>query len=346
VGGLNYRQSGVDTVAVADALRSLLAGLTYRAPASSGRPLTQIGHYAGIIRIGRESLAITTDTVGTKVLLAEQMGRWEEVGEDLVAINVNDLSAVGARPAALVDVISVPRADATIFGAIGRGINRGLRAARCSLLGGETAMVPDLVRGTDLGGTAVGFFPQGRRPILGRGIRPGDVLIGLPSRGLHSNGFTLVRKILETQQLDPRDARPGGTVQVGEELLAPTRIYAAAIEAIAQNPSLHGLAHISGGGIRNLLRLHPSRCFVLDAWPPVPPLFQWLAERGELSAEEQYQTFNMGIGFVLAVAARGEDSVIAALRRAGEPGARRIGRVTAGRGVRVPDARVEFASYR
>jgi phosphoribosylformylglycinamidine cyclo-ligase len=175
-----YAASGVDRAEIAASLRALLGAIRSRAPSTHGRPVELPGHYAGVIRIGAQTLAATTDTVGTKVLLAEQLDRWEEVGEDLVAINVNDLAAVGARPAGIVDTIVCARPDRRRFRAIGRGIDRGLRAARCSLLGGETAVVPELVRGIDLGATALGFFPGRRRPITGARVRPGDRILGIP----------------------------------------------------------------------------------------------------------------------------------------------------------------------
>ena len=220
-----YAESGVDRRAVSAALAELLASVRYRPPPSHGRSVDAPGHYAGLIRIGRETIAVTTDTVGTKVLLAEQMGRWEEVGEDIVGVNVNDLASVGARAAGLVDTILCARPDPEVFRAIGRGIDRGLRAAGCALLGGETAVVPSIVRGIDLGGTAFGFFPCDRAPVTGNRIRPQDVILGIPSNGLHANGFTLVRKLLEEASVDLQKPRSGARVPVGVELLIPTRIY-------------------------------------------------------------------------------------------------------------------------
>jgi len=288
---------------------------------------------------------VTTDTVGTKVLLAETLDRWEEVGEDLVAINVNDLAAVGARTAGIVDTIVCARPDPIRFRAIGRGIARGLEAARCSLLGGETAVVPDLVRGVDLGATAIGFLPDGRRPVTGHRIRAGDVVLGLPSSGVHANGFTLVRRVLAESGIDPRRPRPGGRGPVGAELLRATRTYTEAVEAVADLPSVHGLAHLSGGGVRNLVRLHRGVRFELDGWPPVPALFDWLQSAGGLADAEMFQTFNMGVGFAVIVAARSVDSVRAELARGGAPDAAEIGRVVPGRGVTLPDRRLIYDGY-
>ena len=340
-----YAASGVDRASVSAALAALLESTRYRPPPAHGRPLDAPGHYAGFVRIGRETLAVTTDTVGTKVLVAEAAGRWEEVGEDIVGVNVNDLASVGARPAGLVDTILCARPDADRFRAIGRGLGRGLRTARCALLGGETAVVPDVVRGIDLGGTAFGFFPRGRKPVTGKGIRPGDVLLGIPSSGLHANGFTLVRRLLSERSVDVLRPRPGASAPVGAELLTPTRIYSAVADAVADHPEIHGFAHLSGGGVRNLVRLHPKVAFVIDPWPEVPPIFRWVQALGGISEEEMFQTFNMGIGFVVVVARHRLAETRRRIARAGAPDTVPIGRVERGDGVRLPALGLQYAGY-
>ena len=340
-----YAASGVDLAGRAGALARLLRAARYSAPSSHGRMLAAPGHYAGLVRVGRETIAVTTDTVGTKVLLAEQLGRWEEVGEDLVAINVNDLAAVGARPSAIVDTILCGRADPRIFTAIGRGLARGLSAARCSLVGGETALVGEIVRGLDLGATAVGFLPSGRRPVLGRRIRPGDRLLGLGSSGLHANGFTLVRRLLRESGTSLAACRRGRSVPLGRELLAPTRTYSDVVDRIADAPSVVGLAHISGGGVRNLSRLKPNVRFVLDGWPSPPPIFRFVQGLGSLADREMFQTFNMGIGFVLVVRPEGEATVRRRLGRYVPEGVVGLGHVEEGSGVVVPPLGLRYAGY-
>jgi phosphoribosylformylglycinamidine cyclo-ligase len=340
-----YARSGVDTAKRSVALAGLVQAARYTPPPSHGRIQGELGHYAGLIRVGNETLAVTTDTVGTKVLLAEQLGRWEEVGEDLVGVNVNDLAAMGARTAGLVDVILCDRPRPTEFRAIGRGLGRGLRAAECGLLGGETAVVPDIVSGIDLGGTALGFFPRGRVPITGSRIRPGDVLLGIPSRGVHANGFTLVRRLLREGAVPLRRPRPGTRLPVGPELLRPTRIYTRAIDAIADDPAVHGLAHISGGGVRNLVRLHPGVDFVFDRWPSPPSLFGWIQQLGGMSDAEMFQTFNMGIGFVVAVDRKKAAGIGRRLSRAGAPDTVPVGRVARGRGVGLPTWGLRYEGY-
>jgi len=343
--GWTYARSGVNRSEVSAALAQLVRSARYAPPASHGRPVDAPGHYAGMVRIGRETIAVTTDTVGTKVLLAEELGRWEEVGEDIVGVNVNDLAAVGARTAGLVDVILCARPVGAQFRALGRGLGRGLRAAECALLGGETAVVPDIVHGTDLGGTAFGFFPDGRAPITGARIRIGDVLLGIPSHGLHANGFTLVRRLLRQGSVNLARPRPGGRGPVGRELLRPTRIYTRAVESIADDPAVVGLAHMSGGGVRNLVRLRNEVAFVLDRWPAPPSLFGWLQELGRISDQEMFQTFNMGVGFVVVVRRSRVASIRRTLARHGAPDVTEIGRVGRGSGVEVPALGLRYEGY-
>ena len=341
----SYARAGVDVSVRSRALAKLLAAVRYVPPPTHGRPVDLPGHFAGLLRIGRETIAVTTDTVGTKVILAERVGRWEEVGEDIVGVNVNDLAAVGARPAGLVDTILCAHPDDAVFAAIGRGLDRGLRSAQCSLLGGETAIVPDIVTGIDLGATALGFFPRGRRPVTGARIRPGDRIFGIPSAGLHANGFTLVRRLVDEANVDLSKPRPEADVALGPELLAPTRIYSGIADALAGEPETHGLAHISGGGVRNLVRLHPKVEFVLDRWPESPSIFRWVQSLGGIAEEEMFQTFNMGIGFVAVVA---EEHLAATRRRLARAGARdaiEIGHVERGTGVSLPSLRLSYSGY-
>ncbi|MGA8710513.1 MAG: phosphoribosylformylglycinamidine cyclo-ligase [Thermoplasmata archaeon] len=344
-GPWTYARSGVDRSHISSSLAALLDEVSYRPPPSAGRMVDAPGHYAGLLRIGRETIAVTTDTVGTKVKLAAQLGRWEEVGEDIVGVNVNDLASVGARPAGLVDTILCHHPDPDAFRGIGKGLNRGLRTARCALLGGETAVVPEIVDGIDLGATAFGFFPRGRRPVLGTTIRPGDRLLGIPSSGVHANGLTLLRRLLAERTVDLGRARAGGDKPVGEEILAPTRIYSVVADALAGFPTTHGFAHLSGGGVRNLVRLHPTVAFVFDRWPEMPPLFRWIQQLGGLSDEEMFQTFNMGIGFVLVVAATHLAETRRRLARAGAPDAVEVGHVERGSGVAVPAHGLTFEGY-
>jgi phosphoribosylformylglycinamidine cyclo-ligase len=344
-GPLTYAGAGVDRGAVATALSNLLRSVRYHPPSTRGRPVAAPGHYAGLLRLGRETLALTTDGVGTKLVLAQQLDRWEEMGEDVVAVNVNDLLSVGAFPAAFLDYIACRNPQPRVFAALGRGIDRGLRLSQCHLAGGETAVVPDLVHFLDLSGTALGFYPDGHRPVTGRDIRVGDTLIGLPSSGFHANGYTLVRRLLETSGISLAERISGERLPLGRLLLTPTRIYAPPVEALIRKRLTVGLAHISGGGFRNLVRLHPRVEFCLDAMPPPQGVFQWVAALSELPPGELYQTFNMGIGFVVVVRSRRESQALEVLADHGEAKARVIGQVKRGRGVTIPHEGIRYQSY-
>ncbi len=344
-GGWTYSRAGVNRSEVSGALHRLLREVRYEPPPSRGRRVLLPGHYAGLVRIGRETIAVTTDTVGTKSLLAAEAGRWEEVGEDIVAVNANDLAAVGARPCALVDCLSLPRPDPEILAQIGKGLERGLRRAGMMLLGGETAVVPEIVTAYDLGGTALGFFPRGRTPVTGSQLRPGDLLLGIPSSGVHANGLTLVRRLIREHRIDLASPRAGGSLPIGRELLTPTRIYTGISEALADQPGTTAFAHLSGGGVRNLARLSDRVAFDLNAWPPVPPLFGWIQELGGIADAEMFETFNMGIGFVVGVRPAHLAELRRRLARAGAKDAVPIGRVARGKGVRVPARGLEFSGY-
>jgi phosphoribosylformylglycinamidine cyclo-ligase len=213
------------------------------------------------------------------------------------------------------------------------------------LAGGETAVVPEIVKGVDLGGTAIGFFPRGRTPVTGSRVRPGDLVIGVPSRGFHANGFTLVRRLLREKRVDLQHPRRGGRVALGHELLAPGRIYVDVSEALADRATTHGFAHISGGGVRNLVRLNPEVRFELDGWPRPSGVFEWARQLGEIEPRELYQTFNMGIGFAAIVSPRSLTPSLQALRTAGVRDARAVGRVVRGHGVVLPQLGLEYTGY-
>lgn len=344
---LDYAAAGVDTRHVRDSLRLLLRAVRYRAPATRGRPIVSSGYFAGVIRIGDSLLALTTDNVGTKVLLAQTLGRWEEVGEDMVAMNVNDLLATGSLPSALVDYIACRVPDGKVLTRIGMGLNRGLSRAGCSLLGGETAVVPDLLSSPyDLSATALGFFPPGRKPIDGSRLRPGDVLIGLASSGFHTNGYTLVRRLVEERRIPLRGRVAGVDRPLGEALLAPTRTYGPFVEPLLRVGLPTALANITGGAFsKNLLRIRKDLEFCLDQMPSPRGLFEWVSRVSGLSPEELYRTFNMGIGFVVAVRAEEEESALRLLRTHGARDAQVIGHVGSGKGVVLPSLGVRYSSY-
>ncbi|MFL5907447.1 MAG: phosphoribosylformylglycinamidine cyclo-ligase [Solirubrobacterales bacterium] len=320
-----YAQAGVSQSEADDAIASLVSALAASAPAAS-RQVLGSGHYANVVRLDdRTGIALSTDGVGTKLLVAEQLGRWDTVGIDCVAMNVNDVVCVGAEPLAMVDYLAVDRADAEVAGEIGRGLARGAELAGIEIVGGELAQLGEIVKGLDLAGACFGTVSLDAL-VTGAGIEPGDAVIGLPSSGLHSNGYTLARSALADVALD--DGRLGRPL--GDVLLEPTEIYVKpALELLRSEVDVRGLAHITSGGLDNLLRLEAKVGYEIDDALPVPPVFELIQELGGVGDAEMHQVFNMGCGFCVAVAAPDEDGALALLR-AHYPDAKRIGRAVEG----------------
>jgi phosphoribosylformylglycinamidine cyclo-ligase len=315
-----YSRAGVDQGAADSAVAALL-----RALASADVPSRQVplpGHYASVIRLdARTGIALSTDGVGTKLLLAEELGRYDTVGIDCVAMNVNDVICVGAEPLAMLDYLAVEKADAQMSGQIGTGLARGAELAGIEIPGGELAQLGELVRGFDLAGACFGVVELDAI-VDGSTVESGDPVIGLPSSGLHSNGFTLARRALEGIPLD--DERLGRPL--GEVLLEPTEIYVRPVlELLRSEVAVRGLAHITSGGLGNLTRLRNDLDYDFDQPLDVPPVFELIEELGKVSAEEMHEVFNMGCGFCCVVAAGDEDAALELLR-AHYPGAQRIGR--------------------
>jgi phosphoribosylformylglycinamidine cyclo-ligase len=293
-------------------------------------------------------LALTTDGVGTKILLARQANRWEPIGIDCVANNVNDLICVGAVPLALLDYMATDRIDEAVLAEVARGLYLGAADAGIAIPGGEIAqigaMLADAAGGPpmlDLVGTAIGAVPPGRTPVDGSRVSPGDVILALPSSGLHSNGYSLARQALfEAGGLTLADQVPATGQPLTDALLAPTRIYVRAAEALWEaGVDPRGLVHISGGGLLNLARLAADVSYELDALPPAPPIFALIAEAGSIPPATMYATFNMGTGFCVVVSPSDQQAALDALHRAGEEPIR-IGVVTdrPGRTVTLPAA--------
>jgi len=335
-----YARSGVDQHAADRAVAALVAVLKTIDTGKPSRSVLASGHYAAVLEVAPNlGIAVGTDGVGSKLILAEQTGRFDTVGIDCVAMNVNDVVCVGAEPIALLDYLAVERADPGVMEQIGIGLKRGAEQAGVEIPGGEVAILPELIRGHpspngfDLTATCFGTVALDRI-ITGDAIRPGDALIGLPSSGLHSNSYSLARKATADLPLDGEFA--GGTL--ADALLAPTVIYVrAALELIRSEIPVHGLAHITGGGLLNLLRLNESVGFDIEDPLPVPPIIDLVRERGQVSDAEAWEVFNMGCGFVAVVPADQAEAATALLA-AHHEGTRRIGTVSdrAGR-VSAPD---------
>ncbi|MGH9278508.1 MAG: phosphoribosylformylglycinamidine cyclo-ligase [Acidimicrobiales bacterium] len=332
---MDYTSSGVDEereqAAFAAAMRPWLEKTRIANPDVRVASGIGSGHFASVLQLaGGPSIAVTTDGVGTKIELARLVGRYESVGIDCVANNVNDLICVGADPVALVDYIALDAVDETVLGELARGLFLGADAAGVAIVGGEIAQVATLLaaRGPsespvfDLVGTAIGVMPAGAAVLDGSSITPGDVVVGLRSSGLHSNGYSLARRALGD-----------GLAEVADRLLEPTRVYVGAARSLwAAGVPLRGMVHISGGGLLNLLRLAAPVGYVLDGLPDPPEVFELVRRAGDVAAAEMYATFNMGIGLCVVVPPEAAGAAIAAMGE-GEV----IGRVVEG-----PDRRVEI----
>lgn len=321
-----YAKAGVDQGAADSAVAGLVRAL---GAIELGRPSAQVplpGHYASVIEIGPDlGIALSTDGVGTKLVLAEQLGRFDTVGIDCVAMNVNDVICVGAEPLAMLDYIAIEKADPAVCEEIGVGLARGAELAGIEIPGGELAQLGQLVRGVDVSGACFGTVALDAI-VDGSAVAPGDVVIGLPSTGLHSNGYTLARSALAEIPLD--DERLGRPL--ADVLLEPTEIYVKpVVELLRSEVAVHGLAHITSGGTKNLLRLAAEVGYEIDAPLPVPPVFDLIQEHGGVSDEEMSEVFNMGCGFC-AVVPEGDAEAALGLLRAHYPAAQPIGRATDG----------------
>ena len=336
---LTYRAAGVDIDAGDDAVRRIapLARSTSRPEVLAG-----VGGFAAFVSVParyREPVMVSsTDGVGTKLRVAFLADRHDTVGIDLVAMGVNDLLVHGAEPLYFLDYIGTARLDPARVETIVKGIVAGCRLAGCALVGGETAELPDLYAPGeyDLAGFAVGVAER-LGLVDGARVRPGDVVLGLPSSGLHSNGYTLARRIVfDVMKLTVDALLPGTGRTVGDELLTPTRIYAKPVLALLPRAEVHAMAHVTGGGLPgNLPRVLPEGCrarISRTAWTP-PPVFATLQHAGGVADTEMFRAFNMGIGYVIVLPPKDVDRATDVLRDAGET-VLRLGEIVAGeRGV-------------
>lgn len=333
---LTYAQAGVDDEKTSKALKSIisLAKRTFEFRRGKiGEPAEDLGHYAALMDFGDFYLAMTTDGVGTKVLVAEAVGKFDTIGIDMIAMNVNDLLCVGAEPIALVDYLAVREPDERVFEGIAKGLYEGARQAGIAIVGGETAVMPDLINGFDLAGTAIGVVEKGRL-ITGEKIRPGDAVIGISSSGIHSNGLTLARKLLIPKYGLDYDYEGK---KLWEWLLEPTRIYVRAVLELIEKVEVHGLAHITGGGLLNLKRLTPYG-FSMEM-PPIEGIFRFIHDNG-VPLEEMFRVFNMGVGMVAVVPQEGKEEALELLNRHFE--SFELGRVVEEPGIRVENYGVKL----
>ncbi|CAH8268660.1 unnamed protein product [Arabidopsis lyrata] len=321
---LTYKDSGVDI----DAGTELVKRIAKMAPG--------IGGFGGLFPLGDDYLVAGTDGVGTKLKLAFETGIHDTIGIDLVAMSVNDIITSGAKPLFFLDYFATSRLDVDLAEKVIKGIVEGCRQSECALLGGETAEMPGFyAEGEyDLSGFAVGIVKK-NAVINGKNIVAGDVLIGLPSSGVHSNGFSLVRRVLARSNLSLNDALPGGLTTLGEALMAPTVIYVKQVLDIISRGGVKGIAHITGGGFTdNIPRVFPDGLGAVihtDAWE-LPPLFKWIQQSGRIEDMEMRRTFNLGIGMVMVVSPEAASRILQEAKN-GDYVAYRVGEVINGEGV-------------
>jgi len=311
-----YSSSGVD-IAKVKSIHSAINDAIFSSLPDYVLPIK--GHYAGLFKSGGQILAIHCDGVGSKLLVADDVGKFDTVGIDAVAMNVNDIICLGARPLVLVDYLALAVEDAELVSEVMKGLQEGAKQANCAIVGGETAILPDMIKGGkkpfDLAATCVGVVEG--EPLTGVKMKPGDILIGLESSGIHSNGYTLARRLLDSKKW-------------GKQMLVPTRIYVKPIMEMLANCEVHGLAHITGGAFSKLSRIgsYGKVGFILDNMPAMTGVMAELAKK--LGSDyEMHRTFNCGVGMVVACPASQESAIIGIAKKHGIS-AQRIGVVTPG----------------
>jgi len=324
----SYELAGIDLRGEDEAFKRLLPHVrrTFSIRKGIGEPVIDVGHFASVVQVTDElGIAICTDGVGTKLLVAQMMGKYDTVGIDCVAMNVNDLLCVGAEPIAFVDYIAVERLNPSVVEEIAKGLCEGARMARVAVVGGEIAQLGEMIRGVDVGlgfdlaGTAIGIVNLSKI-ITGSNLEAGDVVIGLPSNGIHSNGLTLARRIFfEHLGWDAQHHCEELACTIGEALLTPTKIYVEPVVGLLKSDvSVKALSHITGGGWLNMLRTAAPACLRIDSLPEPHPIFKLIQRFGNVTDAEMYRTFNMGVGLSIIVSKSDAERALDVLSQFGE----------------------------
>lgn len=330
--GMTYAEAGVDIDKEEGMVKAVVSQLKAGGK-GFGKLMDLSGHYTGLIDFGDVALSMCTDSIGTKGKIADALEKWDTVGFDCMAMNVNDMICIGATPIAFVDFFAIETYDEHMAKEVGIGLAKAADVAGVAIIGGETASLPDIVSGFELAGTCLGYVKKDDI-ISGENIAPGDVIIGLKSSGIHSNGLTLARKIVENNGLSYKKNFPGSDIPIGETLLIPTSIYVKEVLEVLDTSKVKGMAHITGGGLKNLPRLKKGVEFrITDPFEP-QEVFIHLQKLGNVTDEEMYKTFNMGMGFCI-VADRGEvEGILKVLE--GKAEAKVVGEVVEGEGASLP----------
>jgi phosphoribosylformylglycinamidine cyclo-ligase len=314
---IKYADVGIDV----DKIKSIQSFIgksikgTHSLP-KKGKILSGFGHYAGLIEFNNNILTLHTDGVGSKILVAQAMNKYNTIGIDCIAMNVNDTVCLGATPVGYLSYVALEKTNDNLLKEINKGLVKGAKMSNIAIVGGETAILPDIITGQekdhnfDLAGMVLGILENKKEMILGNNIKPSDIIIGIRSSGIHSNGLTLAREVL-LKQHDINDKSDFISKTIGDELLTPTTIYSDVILKIVKKfgTRIHGLAHITGGAFTKLKRLNEQVDYVLDNLPKIDGIFKQIMMEGNISEKEMYRTFNMGIGFCV-IAARESASEI------------------------------------
>lgn len=336
--GWTYAKSGVNIDQKSQAIEALVSEVSYKRQ-GIGQAVRMPGLFASLIDFGDRYVTMATDGVGSKLLIAEELNKWDTVGIDCIAMNVNDTICVNAEPTSFVDYIAIDKPNPEITEEIGKGLQKGAELSNMEIVGGEIAVLPEIINGVDLSGTCLGYVEKDRI-ITGDKCEEGDLIISLRSSGIHSNGLTLARKVVEANNISMTDKVSGLQKSIGEELLTPTEIYVRQVLEITSKHTVHGLVDITGGGLRNILRMKKGLRYVISDPVEPAPIFKKIQELGEIEDREIYQTLNMSMGFTIIAPAADAEEIASEY-----PNADIVGRVEKGEGVLLEPGNILYDHY-
>ena len=336
--GWTYAKSGVNIDQKSSAIKALVDEIGYKRT-GIGQNVRIPGLFASLVDFGDRYITLATDGVGSKLMIAESLNKWDTVGIDCIAMNVNDTICVNAEPTSFVDYIAIDKPDDDITRDIGIGLQKGAEMSNMEIVGGEIAVLPEIVNGVDLSGTCMGYVAKDKI-ITGDRCEEGDLIVSLRSSGIHSNGLTLARKVVESNNIAYTDKVSGLSKSIGEELLTPTEIYVRQVLEITSEHTVHGLVDITGGGLRNILRMRKGLRYVISDPVKPAPIFNKIQELGEIDDREIYQTLNMSMGFAIIAPADAAEAIAKKY-----PNADVVGRVEKGDGVLLEPGNVLYDHY-
>ncbi|MBR3409347.1 MAG: phosphoribosylformylglycinamidine cyclo-ligase [Candidatus Methanomethylophilaceae archaeon] len=336
--GWTYAKSGVNIDQKSSAIKALVDEIGYRRT-GIGQNVRLPGLFASLIDFGDRYITLATDGVGSKLMIAEALNKWDTVGIDCIAMNVNDTICVNAEPTSFVDYIAIDKPMEDITREIGVGLQKGAEMSNMEIVGGEIAVLPEIINGVDLSGTCLGYVEKDRI-ITGDKCEEGDLIVSLRSSGIHSNGLTLARKVVESNGIAYTDKVSGLSRSIGEELLTPTEIYVRQVLKITSEHTVHGLVDITGGGLRNILRMRKGLRYVISDPVKPAPIFKKIQELGEIDDREIYQTLNMSMGFTIIAPAEDAEAIAKEY-----PNAEVVGRVEKGDGVLLEPGNILYDHY-